>query len=259
MSSSGNVPRRFVLSALATALCASDVFAFGQEGSFSPRLLTTRSSVPLDADRESGLSRWAWELVRRTSAPARLLPQKVSADQPELSAEPFAVWAGTQAVKPLLRTERRGLQRFFDLGGVLFVDDGAPDAGEFGQSARRELSQVLPSVPIVALPEQHVIFKSYYLVDRPVGRVLGPPTLEAMNRGRQVQVLFSSHDLLGAMARGSGESWSLPMEGGDDAELRQRAIRLAVNIAMYVLCSDYKDDQVHAEELMRRRGRAMAR
>jgi hypothetical protein len=38
------------------------------------------------------------------------------------------------------------------------------------------------------------------------------------------------------------------------ASVRQQAIRLAVNIAMYVLCSDYKDDQVHAEELMRRRG-----
>jgi len=31
------------------------------------------------------------------------------------------------------------------------------------------------------------------------------------------------------------------------------AIRLAVNIAMYVLCSNYKDDQVHAPFLMRRR------
>jgi hypothetical protein len=30
-------------------------------------------------------------------------------------------------------------------------------------------------------------------------------------------------------------------------------VRLAVNIAMYVLCSNYKDDQVHAPFLMRRR------
>ena len=33
---------------------------------------------------------------------------------------------------------------------------------------------------------------------------------------------------------------------------REHAIRLAVNIAMYVLCSNYKDDQVHAPFLMRR-------
>jgi hypothetical protein len=117
---------------------------------------------------------------------------------------------------------------------------------------------VLPEVPVVDLPERHVIYKSYYLVDRPIGRVLGPPHLQAMIRARQVQVLFSDHDLLGALAR-RGESWSFPMEGGADAESRQRAIRLAVNIAMYVLCSDYKDDQVHAEELMRRRGKRSAR
>ena len=36
---------------------------------------------------------------------------------------------------------------------------------------------------------------------------------------------------------------------------RELAQRLAINLAMYVLCLDYKDDQVHAEELMRRRGR----
>jgi hypothetical protein len=233
--------------------------AFGQEGGFNPRLLTTSGSPPLDAERESGLSRWAWELVRRTSAPGQLLTEHIAADDPKLENEPFAVWAGAQPVKPMLGSERRALRRFLDLGGVLFVDDAAPERGEFGQSARLELSRVLPEVPIAVLPEQHVIYKSYYLVDRPVGRVLGPTGLEAMIRGRQVQVLFSSHDLLGALAHGSGESFSLPMEGENESEMRQRAVRLAVNIAMYVLCSDYKDDQVHAEELMRRRGRAHTR
>ena len=33
---------------------------------------------------------------------------------------------------------------------------------------------------------------------------------------------------------------------------------LAVNIAMYVLCSNYKDDQVHAPFLMRKRSLAPA-
>src|SRR5690606_28145338 len=145
------------------------------------------------------------------------------------------------------------------LGGVVFVDDSEPEQGAFGRSVKAELARVLPEVPVVDLPPQHVIYKSYYLVDRPIGRVLGPPKLEAMIRGQQVQVLFSSHDLLGALAR-RGESWSFPMQGsGIDAESRQRAIRLAVNIAMYVLCSNYKDDQVHAEELMRRRGKQSPR
>ena len=31
------------------------------------------------------------------------------------------------------------------------------------------------------------------------------------------------------------------------------AIRLAVNVGMYVLCSDYKDDQVHTDYLLHQR------
>jgi hypothetical protein len=42
--------------------------------------------------------------------------------------------------------------------------------------------------------------------------------------------------------------------GGDGQ--RERAIRLAVNVSMYALCSNYKDDQVHAPFLMRRRALA---
>ena len=46
------------------------------------------------------------------------------------------------------------------------------------------------------------------------------------------------------------------MVPGGDLQ-RERAIRLAVNVAMYVLCSNYKDDQVHAPFLMRRRAATM--
>ena len=78
--------------------------------------------------------------------------------------------------------------------------------------------------------------------------------MEAIFQGKRVQVLFSKHDLLGALARTTGAGWTLDVESGT---LRQRelAVRMAINIALYVLCSDYKDDQVHAKALMRRRGR----
>ncbi len=257
----GDVSRRQALAAgvgsAALILTSSAAQAFGQVGAFHPRLLKTASTTPLAPPRDTAPGRWAWELVRRTSAPGKLLTTSVAADDPALSHEPFCVWAGEKDVGSLMSTERRGLRQFFQLGGVLFVDDSQPDDGNFGISVRRELQAVLPELPVVKLPQDHVLYKSYYLVDRPIGRVNGPPELEAMIRGRQVQVIFSSHDLLGALARNgaeSAENWSLPMESTDPMA-RQRAIRLAVNIAMYVLCSDYKDDQVHAEELMRRRGR----
>lgn len=244
--------RRSALAAFATAaLGANPARAFGQVGAFNPRLLEVTGSKT-DAIRATGAGRWAWELVRRTSAPARLATTNVAADHPSLNAEPFVVWAGVGNFPALSAPELRGLERFIKLGGIVVVDDSDPASGTFGRAARRELRRVLPESPVVKLDPAHVIYKSYYIIDRPVGRVQGPPQLEAIIRGKTAQVIFSGHDLLGALARSRGGSWSLEVEPGGVRQ-REYAIRLAVNIAMYVLCSDYKDDQVHAPWLMRRR------
>jgi hypothetical protein len=239
------------LGALGTV--SPDALAFGQDGAFHPRLLLN-AGRPLDAAHASGPSRWSWELIRRTSAPARLTVGSVAADSTELLAEPFTVWMGDEAVAPLSEPEVRGLRNYLTLGGVLFVDDSNPEVGAFGRSVRQELQRILPESPIVPLPAQHVLYKSYYLLDRPLGRVEGPPHLEAISGGKMLRVLISSHDLVGALAQQRGGGWTFAVEPGGQQQ-RELAMRLAVNLAMYVLCLDYKDDQVHAEELMRRRGR----
>lgn len=228
--------------------------AFGDVGSFNPRVISA-GGKRLAAPRSSAPSSWSMEVISRTSAPARLVPKEIGLDRPELSLEPFAVWAGTGDVGGLSVAERRGLAKFIRLGGVLVVDDSDPQNGAFGRSVRRELGRVLPESPPVRLDPSHVLYKTFYIVDRPVGRVLGPPTIDAIVRGKNAQVLLLSHDLLGALARESDGSFSLPTEP-NSYEQRQHALRFAVNIAMYVLCSDYKDDQVHAPFLMRRRAQS---
>ncbi len=248
------VPRRAALGALAAVvLSGSRAGAFGEAGAFRARLLAAGKTTPA-GPRGLGAERWGAELVRRTSAPAALVGAPVAADAPRLLAEPFAVWSGRDDPGALTAAEARGLERFLKLGGTLVVDDAEPGSGAFDRGARRELARVLPESPPVHLPEAHVVYKTFYLVERPVGRVLGPPYLDAIVRGRNAQVLFLAHDLLGALAR-AGEGWAFPVEPGG-SEQRERAIRLAVNIAMYVLCSDYKDDVVHAPFLLQRRGRA---
>jgi Domain of unknown function (DUF4159) len=249
--------RRAALQALQALLVGSTLptraLAFGQDGAFHPRLLKV-GDRSADASHESGLSRWSWELIRRTSAPARLTINAVPADGVELLEEPFSVWIGSGAIAPLSEPEVRGLRQYLTLGGVIFVDDAKPETGDFGRSVRRELQRVLPESPIVRLPAQHVVYKSYYLLDRPVGRVEGPPHLEAINSGKMARVLLASHDILGALAVQPSGGPTFQVEPGGQ-EQRELAVRFAVNLAMYVLCLDYKDDQVHAEELMRRRGR----
>jgi hypothetical protein len=229
-----------------------EALAFGEEGAFHARVL--ENSTRPQEDEVSAGRRWAHELTRRTSAPGRLSVSIVKAQDQELLSEPFLIWAGRSDPGELSSRAVRALRQYLRLGGVLLVDDSEPQkSGEFGAGARREIARVLPDAGVVRLPSDHVIYKTFYILDQPVGRVLGPEYMEALVRGRNAQVLFLQHDLLGALAR-QGETWRYPMErGGSDA--RELAIRFAVNLAMYVLCSDYKDDQVHAPFLMRRRHR----
>jgi len=251
----------FALLSIAVAIACGLVFAlprparaFGDAGSFDPRVLLTGNQT--GPAHESAPARWSWELVQRTSAPARLHPSVVHADDLSIVGAPFLYWSGDVELAPLTGAEIGGLRRFLSLGGVLLVDDaGAGERGEasaFGRSARREIARVLPDATPIALSLEHVVFRSFYFVRRAEGRVEGPPSLDAIVRGGQAQVLFSEHDLGGALARGPSGIWERPVVPGGDMQ-RERAIRLAVNVAMYVLCSNYKDDQVHAPYLMRRR------
>jgi len=235
------------------ALAPRSARAFGDAGAFDPRVLITGSQTgPAHA---TAPGRWAWELEQRTSAPARLHPSVVRADDPAVIGAPFLYWSGDADLAPLSVEEIAGLRRFFALGGVLLADDaGAGPHGEpspFGRAARREIARVLPDGAPITLGADHVIFRTFYLLHR----AEGPQGLEAIVRGGLAQVIFSDNDLGGALARGASGMWEQPVVPGGDTQ-REHAIRLAVNIAMYVLCSNYKDDQVHAQFLMRRRAAA---
>jgi hypothetical protein len=262
-----SVGRRALVASLASAcfLRPGEAAAFGEAGAFNARLLVAGKSSEL-GPRKLAPGRWGRELVQRTSAPARTGNDSVRIDRPALFHEPFGVWCGSGDVGALSATELRFLEKYLRLGGMLVVDDADPRSKAFGRSVRREIGRVLPESPPVRLDATHVLYKTFYLIDRPVGRVLGPPYVEALVRGKSAQVLFLEHDLLGALAQ-EGDGFALPLEanggdaGGDSAsahgftEQRERAIRFAVNIAMYALCSDYKDDVVHAPFILKRRGR----
>lgn len=243
------VTRRALLGGLAALSAAPSALAFGDEGAFHPRILLT-GSQKWEGARQRSPSAWSGELKERTNAPARATPRTVPADASNLLAEPFVLWSGDGAIAPLTTREIANLRKFLLVGGILFVDDQNPESGTFGKDARREVARVLPESGVVALPDTHVLYHSFYLVKRPVGRVEGPEKLDAILRAGSASVVFSSHDVLGALAKDANGTHVFNV----DTKQREHATRLLVNLAMVVLCSNYKDDQVHAEALMKRRG-----
>jgi Domain of unknown function (DUF4159) len=203
--------------------------------------------------RHSAPRRLAWEIRKRTSIDTRLDPSRVRLDDPSVFDAPFLYWTGDAAFPPLSDAEIQGLRRFLTFGGTVLIDDAAPETDAFDASIRRELARALPDHPLRALPADHTLYRAFYLLSRPEGRVPGPDHLESVDLGGRAAVLYSRHDLGGAWARDNLGSWEYSVVPGGDAQ-RERAIRLGVNIAMYTLCLDYKDDQVHAPFIMRRRG-----
>jgi hypothetical protein len=192
--------------------------------------------------------------MKRTSAPARVAPRSVRATDGALLDGPFVYWSGTGGLTALAKDEVAGLRTFFSLGGLMLVDDAEPDSGAFGRDARREIARAIPDAAPVAIPADHVLYRTFYLLKpaRPFGRKAGPPTAQAILRAGELRVIFLAHDLGGALARTSLGTWEMSVEPDGDTQ-RDQAIRFAVNIAMYAMTTNYKDDAVHAPFLLKRR------
>lgn len=240
-----------LLSALAPEIFdAGRAHALGESSLFDVRAIDYEGGNP--RPRETAPRRLAWEVRKRTSIDTRLEPTRTRLDNPSIFESPFLYWSGDSAFPALAAAEIAGLRRFVEFGGFLLIDDASPEAEGFDTSIRRELARALPGRPLTRLPRDHTIFRSFYLLLRPEGRVEGPDHLEAIVLGDRAAVVYSRHDLGGAWARDNLGNWEHAVVPGGDAQ-RERAIRLGVNLVMYALCLDYKDDQVHAPFIMRRR------
>ena len=102
------------------------------------------------------------------------------------------------------------------------------------------------------MPASHVLYKTFYLLDAPFGRVARHPQLEAVVLDGRLVMLYSRNDVLGALARDRLGAFSHAVEPGGEPQ-REMALRLAINVVMYALCLDYKADQVHTPFLLQRR------
>jgi hypothetical protein len=230
--------------------------AFGEASAVDLRRLVVGEA---DSDpRPSAMRRLAWEVRKRTSVETRLVPSRTRLGAPDLFASPLLWWMGDRDFPPLTDAEVGALRRFVLLGGFVVVDDASPQPGgreptPFERAARREIARAFPDAPLARLPSSHTIYRSFYLVSRPQGRVAGPDHLEGITLQDRVALVLSRHDLGGALARDNFGTWEHEVVPGGDTQ-REEATRLAVNLVLYALCLDYKDDQVHAPFIMRRRG-----
>jgi hypothetical protein len=247
----GRVAVTLAAAVLAAAAAPMGARALGETTLFDVRQVTYQEGG--DLPRESAARRLSWEVRKRTSIETRLRPSRARLDDPSIFETPFLYWAGDRAFEPLSTAEIRGLRRFVEFGGFVLIDDASPEGSAFDASIRRDLARAFPDSAPTPLSSTHTIFRSFYLLDRPMGRVRGPAELRSISHGGREAVVYSRHDLGGAWARDNLGTWQHAVTPGGEHQ-RELAMRLGVNLVMYALCLDYKDDQVHAPFIMRRRG-----
>ncbi|HLG28968.1 MAG TPA: DUF4159 domain-containing protein [Candidatus Brocadiales bacterium] len=202
--------------------------------------------------RPNSGKRLIWELIKQTSIEARLDIATVRVDSPEIFEYPFLYVAGDQEFPPFSNAEIENLRRFLEFGGTMLVDDclGKMQFG-FDYSMRREIERLFPRAKLEKLPDTHSVYRSFYLVNQPVGRLMVNPYLEGINIDNRTVLIYSQNDLGGAWAKDNFGNWEYEVTPGGMTQ-RTMAFRLGINIILYALTGDYKQDQVHLPFILRR-------
>jgi hypothetical protein len=201
----------------------------------------------------TALAAWGQELRLRTSIDVAPQSPLVRPEDGAVFAYPLLYWPGDRAFAPLSDQAVVHLRQHLSTGGTLIVDNvGRAEASQgFDLSLRREMARVFPQ-SFQRVPPGHVMFRAFYRLDRAVGRRADSHDVEGLRVGAHFAVLYTRNDLAGALMRLPVGGFALPVVPGGEQQ-REQALRLAVNLAVYALCLDYKDDHTHVMHLLRHR------
>ena len=201
------------------------------------------------------------EYVNRRTAAALGDPVMVRPGQDDLSVLPLLYWAILPDAQPPGPAAAAALNEFMRNGGIILFDTRDEGSGEgFSPGARDALQRVTRSLaipPLTPVTPEHVLTRSFYLLQDLPGRFAGGQVWVSREEDRANDsvspVIIGGHDWAGAWAvdaRGNNPYAAIP--GG--ARQRTLAYRFGVNLVMYALTGNYKGDQVHVPAILERLG-----
>lgn len=218
----------------------------------------------VDSESRDGMAGLARVLAQRTAVDTAE-PMAVDVENDELIFFPLLYWPVTANQQPPSPSAVERINRYIETGGTILFDtrdagDSTPGAfGNGGQSAER-LKALIGGVkipPLTPLPPNHVLTKSFYLLHEFAGRwnsgqVWVEPAEDRVNDGVS-SVIVGGNDWAGAWAIDSSGRPEFPCVPGGEQQ-REMAYRFGVNLVMYVLTGNYKNDQVHVPAILERLG-----
>lgn len=231
----------------------------------------------VDETARAGLDGLSLALTLRTTVEPGP-PVGIDLDRDDLSPLTFLYWpvtSGQPAPSPAAYVR---LNRFLQSGGMILFDTRDGDIASAGlpgaQSDLQRLAAPLDIPPLAPVPDDHVLTRSFYLLDDFPGRWQGNPlwaeASAASPEGPPAAGFRNLNDGVSPVLIGANdwaEAWAIDDRGlpthqigrGLDGERqRELALRFGINLVMYVLTGNYKSDQVHVPALLERLGRTDA-
>jgi hypothetical protein len=251
----------FALPLTADPAAANDHEAW--RASLDTRLAYVKTGDP-DLDRVSaaGLSGLSWVLSDRTSIePGQ--PVGVDIERSELAFFPLLYWPVSAGQRLPSDLGRERIARYLEQGGTILFDtrDQYRTGGSASGSStpeRQRLRQLLDGVrvpPLTQVPADHVLTRSFYLLQEFPGRYTGGAVWVEANadtaRDGVTSVIIGGHDWAAAWALDQSGRPQFPVMPGGPRQ-REFAYRFGVNLVMHVLTGNYKGDQVHVPSILNR-------
>lgn len=200
--------------------------------------------------RPNAWKRMLYEVIQSTSIECNPEAFQFTPEDPALFEHPFCVLIGDGALPEFSDEAVQQIVRYLSYGGFLLLDDASGSrAGPFEDSVRALCARLFPTRPLSFLPRDHSVYRSFFLLDSPLGRVANSPYLEGVQVGPMTPLIYCPNDLSGALERGPDGRDRYPVIPGGERQ-RREAIKLGINLVMYSLTSRYKHDQAHVKRLM---------
>lgn len=216
-----------------------------------------------DKKAEEGLTGLSSMLFRRTTVEPEA-PMGLDLATDSLSLYPLILIQMPQAGLTLDENQRKALSRYLRNGGALLIDTQAGGNVSSGSESDPRLANLLEGLdipPLLPAGDEHVLTRSFYLLDGFSGRFPNRPVwIESSSgkagdqqRGDGISSIFiTDADMAGAWAIDKRGRPLYSVEGGE--RNREMAYRTGINLVMYVLTGNYKEDQVHLPSLLERLG-----
>jgi hypothetical protein len=191
-------------------------------------------------------------------------PVPVDPARDDLALFPLLYWAVPADHRELPAEALQRVQRYLESGGMILFDtrDAAAllPGQEGGGPGERRLAALLGGLdlpPVARVPPDHVLGRSFYLLQDFPGRFAGQPLWvdqapQALNDGVS-SLVIGGNDWAAAWAEDDRGRTLFPVVPGGELQ-REMARRFGVNLVMYALTGNYKTDQVHVPALLERLG-----